>query len=173
VLLFSACARAARANQKRKIHSWNTGQRACPSGVRVIQEKTSEEEGHGAPFCLTQKQNNPWEKKKSDTHTHITFSFSIPPYRYKLSDRRLAAISVSHRSPLSSSFCLSYRSSYIGEGKGAGDRARVSAWVRVGVLSLSPHPPSLLITSRVSVANSKLGPSTIASTGQASWQKPQ
>jgi len=28
-------------------------------------------------------------------------------------------------------------------------------------------------TSCVSVANSKLGPSTIASTGQASWQKPQ
>ena len=28
-------------------------------------------------------------------------------------------------------------------------------------------------SSRVSVANSKLGPSTIASTGHASWQKPQ
>ena len=76
--------------------------------------------------------------KNKVTHTHITFSFSIPPYRYKLSDRRLAAISGSHRSPLSSSFCLSYRSS-----------------------------------SRVSVQNSKLGPSTMASTGHASWQKPQ
>src|SRR4029453_7390703 len=28
-------------------------------------------------------------------------------------------------------------------------------------------------SSRVSVANSKLGPSTMASTGQASWQSPQ
>ena len=59
-------------------------------------------------------------------------------YRYRYSDWRLAAISVSHLSPLASSFSLLYRSS-----------------------------------SRVSVENSKLGPSTMASTGHASWQKPQ
>jgi len=83
------------------------------------------------------------------TQPGLLLAFSIPGIirapsssqtiqRYSDSARRFAASSVSHRSPFSSSFCLSYKSS-----------------------------------SCDSVENSKLGPSTIASTGHASWQKPQ
>lgn len=92
-------------------------------------------------FCLTKKERTKNNIKKLSLVTlKIEKNNSLPSFlhRYSASFLRFAAISGSHLSPLSSSFCLSYSSS-----------------------------------SLVSVQNSKLGPSTIASTGQASWQNPQ
>src|SRR6185437_12860583 len=73
-----------------------------------------------------------------EQHDREDIEEDVRDHRYGASSSSRWAISASQRSPLSSSFCLSYSSS-----------------------------------SRVSAANSKLGPSTMASTGQASSHNPQ